>query len=117
VEEEFGKRGALEFLGDAAVSLVVAATQGNRNGGGADADFQSVVAIGAQKLDGCRNAEELRDFLRKFLEEALGIRNADGLAGIIIAEEKAAAFGIGEAAEDLEVVIVPSGFPFGGLFG
>jgi hypothetical protein len=26
-----------------------------------------------------------------------------------------AAFGIGEAAENLEVVIVPSGFPFGGL--
>ena len=37
------------------------------------------------------------------------------MAGIIVAEEKPAAFGIGEAAEDLEVVVVPSGFPFGGL--
>jgi hypothetical protein len=37
------------------------------------------------------------------------------MSEIIVAEEKPAAFGIGEAAEDLEVVIVPSGFPFGGL--
>jgi hypothetical protein len=37
------------------------------------------------------------------------------MAKIIVAEEEPAAFGICEAAEDLEVVIVPSGFPFGGL--
>ena len=57
----------------------------------------------------------MRDFLREFLKEALGIGHAEGMAEIIVAEEKPAAFGIGEAAEDLEVVIVPSGFPFGGL--
>jgi hypothetical protein len=73
VEEEFVERGALEFLGDTAVSLVVAASQGNRNGGGGDADFESVVAVGRQELDGWRDAEDLRNFLREFLKEALGI--------------------------------------------
>jgi hypothetical protein len=115
VEEEFVERGALEFLGDAAVSLVVAASEGNRNGGGGDADFESVEAVGGQELDRWRDAEDLRYFLREFLKEALGIGHAEGMAGIIVAEEKPAAFGIGEATEDLEVVIVPSGFPFGGL--
>ena len=105
----------MEFLGDAAVSLVVAASEGNRNGGGGDADFEGVEAVGRQELDGWRDAEDLRDFLREFLKEALGIGHAEGMAEIIVAEEKPAAFGIGEAAEDLEVVIVPSGFPFGGL--
>jgi hypothetical protein len=115
VEEEFVERGALEFLGDAAVSLVVTASKGNRNGGGGDADFKGVEAVGGQELDGWRDAEDLRDFLREFLKEALGIGHAEGMAEIIVAKEKPTAFGIGEAAEDLEVVIVPSGFPFGGL--
>jgi len=105
----------LEFLGDAAISLVVAASEGNRNGGGGDADFEGVEAVGGQELDRWGDAENLRDFLREFLKEALGIGHAEGMAGIIVTEEKPAAFGIGEAAEDLEVVIVPSGFPFGGL--
>jgi len=73
VEKEFVERGALEFLGDAAVSLVVAASRGNRNGGGGDADFEGVEAVGGQQLDGWRDAEELRYFLREFLKEALGI--------------------------------------------
>jgi len=115
VDEEFVERGALEFLGNAAVALVIAASEGNRNGGGGHADFKGVEAVGRQELDGWRDAEELRDFLREFLEEALGIGNADGLAEIIVAEEEVATSGIGKAAEDLEVVIVPSGFPFDGL--
>jgi hypothetical protein len=61
----------LEFLGDAAVSLVVAASEGNRNGGGGDADFEGVEAVGGQELDGWRDAEDLRNFLREFLKEAL----------------------------------------------
>ena len=63
----------MEFLGDAAVSLVVAASEGNRNGGGGDADFEGVEAVGRQELDGWRDAEDLRDFLREFLKEALGV--------------------------------------------
>jgi hypothetical protein len=53
--------------------------------------------------------------LREFLEEPLGIGHTKDMAGIVVAEEESPAFGVGEAAEDLEVVIVPSGFPFGGL--
>ena len=52
----------MEFLGDAAVSLVVAASEGNRNGGGGDADFEGVETVGGQELDGWRDAEELRIF-------------------------------------------------------
>jgi hypothetical protein len=39
VEKEFVEQGALAFLGDAAISLVVAASKGNRNSGGGDSDF------------------------------------------------------------------------------
>jgi len=73
------------------------------------------VAVGGEELDGWRDAEELRNFLREFLEESLGIGHTEDTAGIVVAEEESPAFGVGEAAEDLEVVIVPSGFPFGGL--
>ena len=66
-------------------------------------------------MDGWRDAEELRNFSREFLEEELGIGHTKDMAGIIVAEEEAPAFGVGEAAKDLEVLIVPSGFPFGGL--
>ena len=99
VEEDFVERGALEFLGDAAVSLVVTASKGNRNGGGGDAEFKGVEAVGGQELDGWRDAEDLRDFLREFLKEALGIGHAEGMAEIIVTKEKPTAFGIGEATD------------------
>jgi hypothetical protein len=115
VEEKLVEGGALDFLGHAAVAEVIAATERNGDGGCGDADVDRVATGFGVEVDDWCDAEDLRDFLRKLFEESLRIGQAYYSPGIIVAEEQATALGIRQAAEDLQVVIVPGGFPFDDL--
>jgi hypothetical protein len=58
-----------------------------------------------------KNAEEITDFVRDFLQKPLGIGKSDDTALVIAPDVKGAASSVGEAANPAQAVVAPSLLP------
>ena len=114
-KEEFVEGGAGELHGHAAAAVVIPSAQGDRDGGWLDADFDEVVPVSGNQVDGQGDPQMLGDLLRKLFEEFPGVGQTDGHAVVIAPENEATALGVRKTAEGLQVVVLPGGLPLDGL--
>ena len=111
-QQEAVQRRAFEFLFSAAAAVVVFTLVADGIRVGVNHDFQQVQAVLLFQIDIHHDAQHVADFIGQVFQQFAGVGDTYGLAMIIAANDKGAAFGVGEGADPFQVVVPPGLLPF-----